>query len=123
MSGARLSSTAVNHLDLVKASGAAKRILPIDLLDVGCDSARLRRIRRRPKYCFFSGFWGILPFSKMSFPFYLSLRKGLTHRLCLLGIEKIAKRVRDSWSALKDDGRGAQKRKCFHRFGTNAALL
>jgi hypothetical protein len=27
--------------------------------------------------------------SKKSVPLYLSLRKGLTHRLCLLGIEKM----------------------------------
>jgi hypothetical protein len=36
---------------------------------------------------FSHGFWIILPFSKMTFTLYLSLRKGLTNRLRLLGIE------------------------------------
>ena len=69
------------------------------------------------------GFWIILPSAKVIFTLYLSLRKGLTHRLRLLGIEKHAKRLsapRECRSKLTA-GR-PENAKCFGRFGTNAAL-
>ncbi len=39
----KIKSTAVNHIDLVKASGAAKQILPIELLDTWSRVFRRRR--------------------------------------------------------------------------------
>jgi hypothetical protein len=69
------------------------------------------------------GFWIILPFSKVIFTLYLSLRKGLTHRLRLLGIEKHAKRLSAPWECRSKMTAGRpENAKCFGRFGTNAAL-
>jgi hypothetical protein len=57
------------------------------------------------------------------FTLYLSLRKGLTHRLRLLGIEKHAKRLSAPWECRSKLTAGRPENvKCFGRFGTNAAL-
>ena len=64
-----------------------------------------------------------MPFSKVIFTLYLSLRKGLTHRLRLLGIEKHAKRLSAPWECRSKLTAGRPENvKCFGQFGTNAAL-
>ena len=95
----------------------------IHLAGGGRDVVRSWSDSRSRKMLLFPMVFGVFPDFQNEFPLYLSLRKGLTHRLRLLGIEKHAKRLSAPWECRSKLTAGRPENvKCFGRFGTNAAL-